>query len=346
MQADLTQSSRIDPADLPTEEIIFGYTAKMQEIRKRIDCAIRDDRPVLIQGESGTGKEVIAKYLHTRSNRAEAPFVKINCAAFTAGLFGAEMLDSGLEWETGAHPANRELEAVAVAGTLFLDEISDLDWGSQARLVRLLLSRLSARIDEIAGRRASMRIICSTRIDAEAAVLEHALHREHFVENDMIRVHLPALRERKQDIPQICEFLMEKQARKFGKNVQQLTSPTMRLLTQWQWPGNLRELENWIARVVILGSQEILASELRHQMALADEVYALRTVGVRSRRDDQHTDLIATQAEILKMLHTQGSSRRRKAGELSSSCRALLHRPRSAKFPRPRSRQRQSPPTE
>jgi two-component system, NtrC family, response regulator AtoC len=346
MLTDLTHSSRIEPADLPNEEVIFGSTAAMQEIRKRIDCAIRDDRPVMILGESGTGKEVIAKYLHTRSGRADAPFVKINCVAFTGSLLQAEIPDSDIELESSMHQTNRGLEEVASAGTLFLDEISDLDWKLQAKLVRLLLSRFHARIGENEEGRARVRIICSTRIDAEAAVLEQALHRDQFAENDLIRVHLPALRERKQDIPRLCEFLMEKQAMRFGKNAHQLTQATMQLLKQWQWPGNLRELENWIARVVILGSQEVLAAELRHQVVLAGALDTARAPGGQPGLTARHTAPIATQAAILKVLQAHGWSRRRKAEELRISYRALLYRLRDANVPRRRRSHREPPPTQ
>lgn len=317
MLPDMSHSSQIDAAELPSEDVIFGRTAAMQEVRKQIDKALRGNLPVLIQGESGTGKEVIAKYLHIRSSSSESPFVKVSCIAFPARLEGS---DSQLR----------------SAGTLYLDEFGDMDSTSQEELIHSF-SRHGADRSGLLGRLAEIRIVCSLRTRRGAVVAETAFDCK---DDALLRVNLPPLRERKADIPQLCDFLMQKQARRFGKSPHRLTPHTLALLKKWHWPGNLRELENWIARVVILGSQETLAAELRNHTELdysADEVDAIS--GTRQ------VSSLATQAAILKALPTHGWSRRRAAQELRISYRALICRLREANVPRRRRSHREIPPT-
>ena len=128
MPADLNQSYRIDPADLPGEAVIFGSTPAMREIRSKIDCVLSSDLPVLIRGKSGTGKEVIARFLHTRSNRHDAPFVKLSCAAIPASLLESELFGCERGARDGAEEDRLGLIEVADGGTLFLDEIADMSW--------------------------------------------------------------------------------------------------------------------------------------------------------------------------------------------------------------------------
>jgi two-component system, NtrC family, response regulator AtoC len=316
MFTDMSHSSRIDAAELPREDVIFGRTAAMQEVRKQIDKALRGNLPVLIQGESGTGKEVIAKYLHIRSSSSEAPFVKVSCIAFPMRL---EASDSQLRF----------------AGTLYLDEFGDMDSTSQEELIHSF-SRRGADHSSLLGRLSGIRIVCSLRTRREAIVAETGFDCK---DDGLLRVNLPPLRERKADIPQLCDFLMEKQARRFGKSPHCLTPHTLALLKKWHWPGNLRELENWIARVVILGSQETLAAELRNHAELdysideADAVSGTRQVSS-----------LATHTALLKALQTHGWSRRRAAQELRMSYRSLICRLREANVPRRRRSHREFPP--
>ena len=326
MPVDLSQRLFIAAEDLPTEEVIFGGAAAMREVRKGIERATRDGLPVLIQGESGTGKEVIAKYLHLRWASAGAPFIKMSCVAFRPSALPAH------EEQSSSTELLQIADEEASGGTLFLDEIGDMDWKLQEELIDLL-SKQDGK--ESAGRR-SMRIVCSTRIGVEPTAAEAPQE-----EGRLVRLRLPALREREQDIPQLCEFLMQKQANRFGRKAQSLTPHTVRLLQRWQWPGNLRELENWVARVVILESQEKLAEELRCQSVLDG------TPPVSSppkERVGVETQQAVTQAAILRMLEAHGWSRRRAARELKMSYSALLGRLHETSRPRKRPNHRGSPP--
>jgi DNA-binding NtrC family response regulator len=320
MLEDLTHSFRIDPADLPSEEVIFGGSAALREVRRHIDRALNGDLSLLIQGESGTGKELIAKYLHVHSKQAGREFVKLNSVELTQCLLGAE------------------IPGLADAGTLFLDEIGDMDSNLQRQLVRSLASRGSAeKAGSLKGPKGA-RVVCSMRIGSDA--VNEAT--EHNVDgsNDLVCLRLPALRDRKQDIPLLSDFLMQKQARRFGKSFHQLTPETLEVLSQWQWPGNIRELENWVARVVILGNQQAVAEELRKQIALyviTDDAWQADKSGPRLSSD-----------AIWRALHAQGlSSRRRAVQDLRVSYRALLSHLRDAELSMPRKRRthcKDSPP--
>jgi two-component system, NtrC family, response regulator AtoC len=337
MLADLSQSLSIDPADLPNDQVIFGSTPAMQDVRRSLDRAVRESLPVLIQGESGTGKEVIAKYLHLQSNSHGAPFIKMNCVAFTPSLLRSQLQQKNASSKAGPRQPSIEKEACS-GGTLFLDEIGDMDWKLQEELIDLLSSQQDEHAREFAGC-ARMRIVCSTRIGAEP------IGQDPRQRDGLVRLRLPALRERKQDIPQLCEFLMQKQSARFGKEAHRLTSRTLRLLGQWQWPGNLRELENWVARVVILGSQEKLAEELRDQAVLDGAPNDLSGLDDNVPDEAQQAVSAATQAAILRILEAHGWSRRRAARELRMSYRALLGRLRNANAPRRRRSHKESPPS-
>ena len=209
-----------------------------------------------------------------------------------------------------------------------------MDSTSQEELIHSF-SRRGAGRSSLLGRLAEIRIVCSLRTGREAVVSETADCKE----DGLLQVNLPPLRERKADIPQLCDFLMQKQARRFGKSPHRLTPHTLALLKKWHWPGNLRELENWIARVVILGSQETLAAELRNH---AEPDYSTDEVDAVSGA--RQVSSLATQAAILKALQARGWSRRRAAQELRMSYRSLICRLREANVPRRRRSHREFPP--
>ncbi|MGB6194538.1 MAG: sigma 54-interacting transcriptional regulator [Terracidiphilus sp.] len=337
MLADLNQNLSIDPADLPSDEVIFGSTAAMLEVRCRLDHAVREGLPVLIQGESGTGKEVIAKYLHLRSSSCAAPFIKVNCIALTPSLLLARLEQRDTKLSAAAQHVAEQTDAES--GTLFLDEIGDMEWTLQKDLIGLLSSQDAAHSRDVVARR-RVRIVCSTRIAAEPITAAAASE-----DGTLVHLSLPPLRERTQDIPALCDFLVRRQAGRFGKTAHGLTPRTLRLLEHWQWPGNLRELENWVARVVILGSQEKLAEELRHQAVLDGAPADLNSLADGPAIEAPAAAVsAATQATLLRVLEAHGWSRRRAARELRMSYRALLGRLRDANVPRRRRSHRGIPP--
>ena len=267
MSAELAHFAQIDPKGLPGDSVIFGITPAMSQIRRKVESALENDLPVLIQGESGTGKEVIAKFLHARSKRSEMPFMKLNCVAIPAGLLEGELFGYEKSAMAGSNEIRQGLVEIANGGTIFLDEICDMDWAMQLRLVRLLQDGRFVRSGGTDLRAAHVRVICATNSDLQKAVEEQTFRRDLFLLLSKITLPLLPLRERKEDIPQICEYLLNKLAKEFGKEAPQLSPAALHLLKQWKWPGNLRELENWIARIIVFGTEEVLGFELVRKLS-------------------------------------------------------------------------------
>lgn len=336
MPTELQQSFRIDPAELPGEAVIFGSTPAMREIRGKIDSILSSDLPVLIQGESGTGKEVVARFLHTRSSRREAPFVKLNCAATPANLLENVLFGSEKGSFAGASENRPGLVEIADGGTLFLNEIGEISLELQGKLLRLLRDGSYTRIGGREKRTGRVRIVCATNVHLLEAVETGAFREDLFYRIDVVSLRLLPLRDRKNDIPQLCEYLLHKLSRQFQRSIPRLHPATLQLLKQWDWPGNLRELENWIARAVILGDDEAPGAELRRQLEKPN-VFADRRSRLVSLKAATHRATSAvTSALILKALQANRWNRRKTAEELNMSYRALLYKLRDAGLPQRR----------
>jgi two-component system, NtrC family, response regulator AtoC len=336
MTADLSQNFRIDPAELPDESVIFGQTAAMREIKNRIDRVLSSDLPVLVQGESGTGKELIARFLHFRSNRRRAPFVKLNCAAVPASLLESELFGYQKGSFTGAREDRPGLIEIADGGTLFLDEIDELHRDLQGKLLSLLQDGSYTRIGGSEEKAANIRIICASNVDVFKAVKAGAFREDLFYRVDGVSLRLPPLRDRKDDIPRLCEHFLQKLARQFERSAPRVDKETLQLLMEWHWPGNMRELENWVARAIILGDAETLRMELKHRLGVANSwgIRQLHTGDLKST--SRRAASAASGAIILKVLQANHWNRRKTAQDLNMSYRALLYKLREAGIPQRR----------
>ena len=344
MPIELSQSFRIDPADLPAEAVIFGSSAAMREIRSKIDHLRSSELPVLIQGESGTGKEVIARFLHAHSDRCDASFVKLNCAAIPANLLESELFGCEKGAYTGANECRPGLVEIADGGTLFLDEIGEMDLNLQGKLLHLLHDGSYARIGAREERVGRIGVICATNTDLQRAVKMGTFREDLLYRIDVVCLHLPALRDRKIDIPQLCEYFLEKLARQFRRAAPTLNPATLHLLKQWNWPGNLRELENWVARAIIFGDDAALGAELRSQMAIASTFDSRRRRIGPLKEISRRAMSAASTAIILKVLQANNWNRRRTAEELNMSYRSLLYKLREVGLPQRRRSHRSFPP--
>lgn len=343
MPADLHQSFRTEPAELPGEAVIFGGTLAMRELREKIDSVLSSDLPVLIQGESGTGKEVVARFLHTRSNGREAPFAKLNCAAIPASLLERELFGSEKGSFAGTIEERPGLVEIAEDGTLFLNEIGAMSLELQDKVLHLLRDGTYTRIGSYEKRTGRIRVICATNVDLQEAVQSGAFRGDLFSRIDVSSLHLSPLRDRKNDIPQLCEYFLQKLSRQFRRAMPRLTPATLELLKRWDWPGNLRELENWIARVVILGGDEALVVELKRQLKPSSRLVR-RQPDLNSLKNRANpVSSLVTGALILKALQANRWNRRKTADELKMSYRALLFRLRSVGVPQKR-RSHRGPP--
>lgn len=333
MPTNITPSLRIDPAELPEERVIFGCTPAMREIRERIDRIASTSLPVLVEGESGTGKEVIARYVHARSDRREAPFVKLNCAAVPPSLLESELFGYRKGSFTGAKEDRPGLIEIAEGGTLFLDEIGELHRDLQGKLLQLLDDGSFTPIGGSEERIGRVRVICATNIELRKAVESGAFRPDLFHRVDVVPLRLIALRDRKHDIPELCDYFLDKLARQFGRSAPRLDAATLRLLMRWDWPGNLRELENWISRAIILGEAQTPGTELRRRMGSANAKRSRPLGGGTLSKASRRATSAATSALILSVLQANHGNRRKTADELHMSYRSLLYKLRDAGIP-------------
>ena len=240
---------------LPMAEYIFGTTPGMQEARASLEEALHSDLPVLIQGECGTGKEVAARYLHLRSKRAAGPFVRVSCGALPGKLLDGEMF--GRSYGDAADAFGGGSVEMAASGTLFLDEFADLDSPMRQRVLSEVTSQGATR----KSKESDARVVCATSATFEGAALG-SRGLEELTGAFAHRIRLLPLRERKPDLPRLCEYLLEKFAVGFGRPMPRLSQHVLDVLERWDWPGNIRELEKWMARIVIFGIEEAVGPEI------------------------------------------------------------------------------------
>jgi DNA-binding NtrC family response regulator len=230
----------------------IGNGNRMNEIRELAASVAESRSTVLITGESGTGKEMVARFIHFQSKRCNGPFVKINCAALPEGLIESELFGHEKGAFTGAISRKLGKFEVASGGTLLLDEIGEMPMQMQAKLLRVLQER---EIDKVGGDQPveiDVRVIATTNRNLEKEVSEGKFREDLFYRLNVFRVHLPPLRDRKDDIPELVEHFISKYNSENGFSVHGLSDDSDKALAQYDWPGNIRELENAIERAVVL----------------------------------------------------------------------------------------------
>lgn len=326
MLSDVARGNLIDPADLPNESILFGRSPGMLAVRGRTAAVASSGLPVLIQGESGTGKEVFAKFLHSRSARSHGPFVKLNCAAVPADVLERELLGCDIEVQ-GCGLAS-QLGAVEIAdrGTIFLDEIGEMNWGLQAKVLGLLRDGLYAPIGASKERVANARFIFSTSIELKTAVQEGRFRGDLLGRLKGLHISMLPLRDRKEDIPQLSAYLMGRLAKRYDRTPEILSPSVLGLLRDWNWPGNIRELENTIGRILILGSDEVLSEGLRSCTVQAEGEDVAKRRGKIGAVNLFPREARVDRESILSALQANHWSRRKAAEQLNMSYRSFLYR--------------------
>ena len=230
---------------------------KIYELAKKVAPS---SSTVLILGESGTGKEVLAKYIHFCSKR-KGPFITINCAAIPEELLEAELFGYEKGAFTGAIKSKPGKFEIANKGTLFLDEIGDLSLKLQAKLLRVIQEKQVERLGSDHSIKVDVRILAATNKDLEKEVQEGRFREDLFFRLNVIPIKLPPLRERKEDIPLLIQFFLKRICEREGIEEKKFTSQAIKALLNYPWPGNIRELENFIERVVILSENNIIGVE-------------------------------------------------------------------------------------
>ena len=239
-------------------ENIIGNSGAMREVYRAIHQVAASDTTVLIRGESGTGKELVAHAIHYTSPRSTAPFVKVNCAALSETLLESELFGHEKGAFTGAVQARKGRIEEAEGGTLFLDEIGDFSPAVQVKLLRVLQEREFERVGSNDVHKANVRIIAATNRDLEADVETGQFRQDLYYRINVFPVHLPPLRQRKDDILLLADYFVERYAKRMNRSIRRITTPAINMMMSYHWPGNVRELENCIERAVLLSNDDVI----------------------------------------------------------------------------------------
>jgi two-component system response regulator AtoC len=320
--------------------LLCGENPKMKEIRDIIEQVADTDITVLVRGESGTGKELVARTLFQLSGRSSQPFVKVNCAALPSELLESELFGFEKGAFTGAQKRKLGKFEFANQGTIFLDEISEMHPGLQAKLLQVLQDGEFSRLGGEADVRVDTRIIAATNRNLEEAVAEGAFREDLYYRLNVVTVHLPPLRERRDAIPLLVDHFLRKNNEQYNKNVEALTPSTMAIFLKYNWPGNVRELENMVRRMVVLGNEQAVLDEIAIRTGADDKAAeasaALEIEGLGadlsngeaidlkavSRRAAQ----VAEKRVIERVLHQTRWNRKEAAERLQISYKALLYK--------------------
>jgi len=301
---------------------IVGASANIQDVLRMIS-RLKDTRtPVLIAGESGTGKELVARAIHFRGAMAQTPFIAVDCGSLVPTLMESELFGYEKGAFTGAVKSKAGLFQAANGGTIFLDEIGELPLEMQAKLLRVLQEREVRPVGSNTPVNVDVRVIAATNRDLEAAYREGTFRKDLYFRLNVVTVHLPALRERRSDIPMLVHHFLNRYAS--GTNLQ-VTPAAMKSLLQYEWPGNVRELENCVARAVTLGDRQVID--------VADLPPAIRSEsGEAAQRVPVENSSLSTTAlaemermTILKVFE-QANGDKALAGRMLGISRATLYR--------------------
>jgi len=269
-------------------KMLFGHSERMAEVQDLIERVADTDVTVLIRGESGTGKELVARALCASSLRRDKPFVKVNCAALPTELLESELFGFERGAFTGAIQHKPGKFEFANHGTMFLDEIGDMTFQLQAKLLQVLqdgeFSRLGGKNDV----HVDVRVVAATNKDLEQAVADGQFREDLFFRLNVVSINLPPLRDRREEIPILSDYFLKKYSVQYNKPYIELSQETMNLLMEYDWPGNIRELENLIKRTVVLASEAPIRKEMMHGIAMA--AHRLQSIAA------QHPSIVPSRA--------------------------------------------------
>ena len=239
-------------------EQIIGVSAALEAVFEQVECVAPTDSTVLVQGETGTGKELVARAIHNISSRCGRSFVKLNCAAIPFDLLESELFGHEKGAFTGAIAQRVGRFEMADKGTLFLDEVGDIPPALQPKLLRVLQEQEFERLGSTHTRQVDVRLVAATNRDLTEMTKQGEFRSDLYYRLNVFPIRIPPLRERREDIPLLVQYFMQKYARRMGKRIETVPTATMQKLVDWPWPGNVRELQNMIERGVILSRGFVL----------------------------------------------------------------------------------------
>jgi two-component system, NtrC family, response regulator AtoC len=274
--SEITELRRQLSDDQDRAFLFWGDSPDMRTIATVIEQVSDSDVTVLIRGESGVGKELVARAIHQRSSRRDRPFVKVNCAALPAELLESELFGHEKGAFTGAATTRIGKFEQADNGTIFLDEIGEMKAALQAKLLHVLQDGQFTKLGSNKSITVDVRVVAATNRDLEAMLMRGEFREDLYYRLKVIEVTVPPLRERRNEISHLTEFFMDKYARRYNRTSRQLSAELQQLFQSYEWPGNIRELENMIKRIVILQDEQLV---IREMTRVARPVYAAAAVG-------------------------------------------------------------------
>ncbi len=305
---------------------IIGRSPQMQAVYQMIETVAATTSTVLITGESGTGKELVARAVHNMSNRAAAPFVSINCGAFTETLLESELFGYMKGSFTGAVSNRKGLFESAEGGTIFLDEIGETTPAMQVKLLRVLQERCIRRVGGVEEIQIDCRVVAATNRDLAQMVEDGSFRNDLYYRISVIPIEMPPLRGRRTDIPDLVKHFLEKYSSSAGRPTLEIIDDTIRYLESYDWPGNVRELENTIERAVALEQTGVIRPERLPERILKFKPRAITDLDLPEEGIDLEAYLAQMEKDyIIRALQRTGGNQTRAAEILNMSVRSLRH---------------------
>ena len=311
----------------------MGKSAVMLEVYKLVARVAGSTATVLVEGESGTGKELVARAIHTHSPRAGAPFVPVNCTALTESLLESELFGHARGAFTGAVAAKRGLFETANGGTLFLDEIGDMGPKMQAQLLRTLQDGEVKPVGGSEPIRVDVRLVCATNQDLDEEVKAGRFREDLYFRINVVTVHLPPLRERREDVPILVAHFLAKLARRERRAAAALSPEALKLLNAYSWPGNVRELENAIERAVAVAKGNVvIPSDLPPEVGGGAGTAAATRPAAAAAAERQggiiadRPSLAELERRYIQLVLTESGGNKKKAAEKLGIDRRTLYR--------------------
>jgi two-component system, NtrC family, response regulator AtoC len=321
-----------DPVTRLERELALWASPRMQEVREVITQAARVDVTVLITGETGTGKELVARAIHYLGTHCDGPFVKVNCAAVARELLESELFGHERGAFTGAHQLKVGKFEAANQGTIFLDEIGDLHPALQGKLLHVLEDGQFSRVGGRSNIKVDVRVLAATNQRLEQAVSASQFREDLFYRLNVLRIEVPPLRDRSQEIPLLARYFVDRYSRLFQKEGFTLPPETIQRLIEYRFPGNVRELENTIKRMIVLGDPEFKRGPWPAEVGNGHDKAGKRAkTSTGSLKDiSRKASLAAERDAILNALVETSWNRVRAAKLLHVSYRSLLYKMKEA----------------
>lgn len=306
-------------------ENIIGESAPIREVFRMVEKIADTDSTVLITGESGTGKELIAKAIHFRSRRSDRPFVAVNCAAIPEGLLESELFGHMKGAFTGAVTTRPGKFEMADHGTIFLDEIGDMSPKLQVKVLRALQERVIQPVGSSKNREIDIRIIAATNQDLETAVATGRFREDLYYRLNVIPVHVPALRDRADDIPLLAQFFMDRFNRENQKQIAGFSKGAMEAIVRHRWVGNVRELENLVERLVVLkGAGTVETEDLPSTFGVGGTAVPSREIGIPDTGIDLRRAVDQFEADLIRKALERSEGNKNRAAQLLKLNRTTL----------------------